>query len=965
MTVLPALLAALLLVTPAQAIQAAPASAAEQERPEGGTPLTVAVTPEPDGGQVSLEATLFLPPEGTAGADDDGRYAAVMLAHGFGGSQDDLFAQARELAAEGFVVLTWTARGFGGSGGRIHLNAPDYEVDDVSRLLDLLAARPEVRLDAAGDPRVGIAGGSYGGAIALLAAGSDDRVDALVPAITWHDLAQSLVPQSVVGSTAGDAAPQSPAAVDPVATAGVFKKRWASLFFASGLGSSQGGDAEAAAEGGSCGRFDPTVCRAFLRAATTGVADEATLELLRASSPAAVLDRVEAPTLLVQGAQDSLFGLDQADATARALAAAGTPVAVRWIDGGHDAAADTSFAEDLLDPSLAWFDHYLRGGPDPGAAFDFTLPVTGLDDGPPERRRAGEYPLAATDGAGADIDSAVVEREALDLAGGTQTLVAPPGGEPAALTSLPGTGPLLQATGRAGAGYPLAALPGESAVFESQALAEPFTVVGSPRVRLAVTSSVADAVLFASLWVVSADGTATLPRQLVAPMRLEGLTPGEPREVEVALPASAYRVQEGQRLRLVVSTTDAAYALPADPRLYRVGLADGAPDALVLPSVPSERVEAAGRLVPPALLGVVAALLLLALVSALVARRRRRAPVPAPGLEDVPLVVEGLVKAYRNGFRAVDGVSWRAERGQVVGLLGPNGAGKTTTMRMLVGLIRADAGTVHVHGEPVVAGSPVLRRVGALIEGPGFLPHLSGRENLHAYWAATGRPEHEAGFEEALEVADLGVAVEKPVRSYSQGMRQRLGIAQAMLGRPEVLLLDEPTNGLDPPQIRAMRGVLARYAAAGRTVVVSSHLLAEVEQTCSHVVVMHRGRVVLTGEVAELLEGSQTTLIGVEGGREEALRAALLLGALEGSDRLEEVDVDPDGRVRVRGRVPRPRLVTALVGGRVAVSSVDGRRHLEEVFMGLVGEDRPAQVADVGQPDSQPTSRSEKPGGAR
>lgn len=955
-------LAATLLVTPAPASQA---SQADQAAPEGGTPLSVAVTPEPDGEPVDLEVTLFLPPEGTAGADDDGRYAAVLLAHGFGGSQDDLVEQAGDLAQEGFVVLTWTARGFGGSGGRIHLNAPDYEVDDVSRLLDLLAARPEVSLDAVGDPRVGIAGGSYGGAIALLAAGSDDRVDALVPAITWHDLAQSLVPQSVVD----DADPTSPAAVDPVPATGVFKKRWASLFFASGLGAAGdgGGDPGEAAgsEGGSCGRFDPTVCRAFLRAATTGVADDATLELLRASSPASVIDRVDAPTLLVQGAQDSLFGLDQADATARALAAAGTPVAVRWIDGGHDAVADTSFAADLVDPALAWFDHYLRGGPDPGTAFDFTLPVTGLDDGPPERRRAGAYPLAATDD---PAGGAVLDREALDLAGGTQTLVAPPGGEPAALTSLPGTGPLLPTAGRAGAGYLLAALPGESAVFESEALEEPYTVVGSPRVRLAVTASVADAVLFASLWVVSADGTATLPRQLVAPMRLEGLTPGEPREVEVALPASAYRVQEGQRLRLVVSTTDAAYALPAEPRLYRVGLADGAPDALVLPTVPSERVEAAGRLVPPALLGVVAALLLLALVSALVARRRRRAPAPAPELEDVPLVVDGLVKAYRNGFRAVDGVSWRAERGQVVGLLGPNGAGKTTTMRMLVGLIRADAGTVHVHGEPVVAGSPVLRRVGALIEGPGFLPHLSGRENLHAYWAATGRPEHEAGFEEALEVADLGVAVEKPVRSYSQGMRQRLGIAQAMLGRPEVLLLDEPTNGLDPPQIRAMRGVLARYAAAGRTVVVSSHLLAEVEQTCSHVVVMHRGRVVLAGEVAELLEGSQTTLIGVEGGREEALRAALLLGALEGSDRIEEVDVDPDGRVRVHGRVPRPRLVTALVGGGVAVSSVDGRRHLEEVFMGLVGEDRPAQVADVGQPDrseGRPEGWSEKAGGRR
>jgi len=175
-----------------------------------------------------------------------------------------------------------------------------------------------------------------------------------------------------------------------------------------------------------------------------------------------------------------------------------------------------------------------------------------------------------------------------------------------------------------------------------------------------------------------------------------------------------------------------------------------------------------------------------------------------------------------------------------------------------MGLIRSDAGTVHVLGRPVYAGAPVLGRVGALVEGPGFLPHLTGLENLRAYWAATGRPIEEAFLEEALDIAALGDAVDRPVKAYSQGMRQRLGIAQAMLGMPEVLILDEPTNGLDPPQIAAMRPMLARYAAGGRTVVVSSHLLAEVEMTCSHVVVMHAGKVLAAGSVAE---------VGVEQGR--------------------------------------------------------------------------------------------------
>ena len=135
------------------------------------------------------------------------------------------------------------------------------------------------------------------------------------------------------------------------------------------------------------------------------------------------------------------------------------------------------------------------------------------------------------------------------------------------------------------------------------------------------------------------------------------------------------------------------------------------------------------------------------------------------------------------------------------------------------------------------------------------MPHLSGRENLRLYWKASGREQQDPNLDYVLEIAGLGTAIDRKVRTYSQGMRQRLGIAQAMLGMPDVLVLDEPTNGLDPPQIREMRQVLQDYAATGRTVVVSSHLLSEVEQTCSHVVVMHRGTLIVQGTVAELLAG--------------------------------------------------------------------------------------------------------------
>jgi ABC-2 type transport system ATP-binding protein len=280
-------------------------------------------------------------------------------------------------------------------------------------------------------------------------------------------------------------------------------------------------------------------------------------------------------------------------------------------------------------------------------------------------------------------------------------------------------------------------------------------------------------------------------------------------------------------------------------------------------------------------------------------RRRRRRAVDAE-LTTVPVVIEGLVKEYGDGYRAVDGVSFRVEGGQVVGLLGPNGAGKTTALRVLMGLIRPTAGTVRLFGELVEAGAPVLAKVGTFIEGPGLLPHLSGRDNLRLFWAATGRPPADARFDTALEIAGLGSSVERPVKTYSQGMRQRLAIAQAMLGLPELLVLDEPTNGLDPPQIAEMREVLRRYATTGRTVVISSHLLAEVEQTCTHVVVMHKGKLVAAGSVEEIV----------------------------GSGRTQLAVADPE----------EARHILAAAG--VTSQVMPAQRSLEEVFLRMVGADQ-------------------------
>ena len=424
-----------------------------------------------------------------------------------------------------------------------------------------------------------------------------------------------------------------------------------------------------------------------------------------------------------------------------------------------------------------------------------------------------------------------------------QQVVAPAGGIPAAISALPGLGSAASLLARP--------VPGQFAAFPSAPLTAPLAIVGSSRVRVTISSPqpVSDVVLFASLRLVTPAGIETLPEGLVAPIRLANIGP-TPTTVTVDLPAIYSTAEPGDVLRVEFATTDFAYRAPERPALYTIALADPSVSVATASLQPLTASTPAWWWTAGAA-GVVLLLLLLLAVR----RPRRHQGDVREDLRDVPVAVEGLVKEFAHGLRAVDGISYRIPRGEVIGLLGPNGAGKTTTMRMVLGLILPTAGDVFVFGTRVTPGDPVLARVGALVEGPGFLPHLTGRQNLDLYWQACGRSDTDPNLEEILAIANLGTAIDRTVRTYSQGMRQRLGVAQAMLGMPDLLVLDEPTNGLDPQQIREMRDVVQRYAATGRTVIVSSHLLSEVEQTCSHVVVMHRGRLVVQGDTATLLAG--------------------------------------------------------------------------------------------------------------
>ncbi|WP_199043973.1 ABC transporter ATP-binding protein [Glycomyces salinus] len=285
-----------------------------------------------------------------------------------------------------------------------------------------------------------------------------------------------------------------------------------------------------------------------------------------------------------------------------------------------------------------------------------------------------------------------------------------------------------------------------------------------------------------------------------------------------------------------------------------------------------------------------------------------------------------LTKRYGEHI-AVDQVSLSVRRGEVYGFLGPNGAGKTTTLRMLLGLVKPSGGSALVHG--MVPGSPdSLRRTGSLVEGPGFFPYLSGLENLRviAQYRGLGRGE----AEEALERVELASRGKDRFRTYSLGMKQRLGVAAALMGRPDLLVLDEPTNGLDPAGMASMRRLIQDLSEDGQTVLLSSHLLAEVQQFCHRVGVVVGGRLAYEGTVSDL-RGARMLKVHAEP-IEKAVQ--VLTGTATGEVELTD---DEDGRTVLAADadgIDVPTLVRGLVASDIDVHSVSvSERSLEDVFL--------------------------------
>jgi ABC-type multidrug transport system ATPase subunit len=288
---------------------------------------------------------------------------------------------------------------------------------------------------------------------------------------------------------------------------------------------------------------------------------------------------------------------------------------------------------------------------------------------------------------------------------------------------------------------------------------------------------------------------------------------------------------------------------------------------------------------------------------------------------DYVVQTHDLTKRYGDRL-AVDRVSLTVRRGEVYGFLGPNGAGKTTTLRMVLGLIRPTAGSSLVLGEPA-GTSEVTARVGALVEGPGFYPYLGGRDNLRVMARYRGLPE--SAVDEALERVGLAERGGDKFKSYSLGMKQRLGVASALMGEPDLVVLDEPTNGLDPAGMVEMRRLIVDLVRGGQTVLLSSHLLDEVQEICDRVGVISEGVLVKEATVSELRGAASLTVRGLPIDR--ALAVAMGVAGDDGvrveGERLV-VDLDADRA---------PELVRELVAGGVHVHEVRSvERNLEEVF---------------------------------
>ncbi len=316
----------------------------------------------------------------------------------------------------------------------------------------------------------------------------------------------------------------------------------------------------------------------------------------------------------------------------------------------------------------------------------------------------------------------------------------------------------------------------------------------------------------------------------------------------------------------------------------------------------------------------------------------------SPQVNDIPIIsTSRLTKVFGN-LVAVNDLHLEVMRGDVFGFLGPNGSGKTTTIRMLLGLIRPTAGRAILFGMDNATQLPtILQRIGAIVETPVFYPYLSGLDNLRTIAAAAGMVSGGRNDEriiEVLEIVDLRLHEKLAYRKYSLGMKQRLGIAAALLNDPELVMLDEPTNGLDPVGVIEIRRLIQRLAGLGKTIFLSSHILYEVQQVCNRVAILQRGNIVKQGSVGELLRQSEQIEVRLDKDEETHYAVSLLQQAQErGASWLREIQMQPDRQGRLSLLINAPISHSAEINALLAhnqlfASSIHPREgNLEELFL--------------------------------
>jgi ABC-2 type transport system ATP-binding protein len=564
---------------------ALPATASAQGYSVRTLHFIVTVGPAGQTQQCNIVGDLYRPNDATAAHPDP----AVLTTNGFGGSKDDQATMAQELASEGYVVLSYSGLGFGGSGCPIELDDPDWDGKAASQLITFLGGGSEatdgttvdyVVHDAvahdgqhhAFDPRVGMIGGSYGGEVQFAAADDDPRLDTIVPIITWNDLTYSLAPNNA------DLPATVPSDTVTAGEPGSAKYIWLNAFF--GEGSAADGlqqlsnDPKADLTG--CPNFNSQVCAAAIETDGTGAAPDSAIALLRHASVESYMSSIRIPTLLAQGENDTLFQLHEATATYEALRRQGTPVKMIWQSWGHSHSApaagelgDTSGGYAFVDSAghstyegetiQQWFDHYLKNSPAaPSLDFSFFRPwVTYTGNAVQAYGRAPSYPVGRVQTYDLSGTSALVRPPAA-VQSGQSTFVTPAAGAP---TSYSEISAVEQNTEPGGPPYDT---PGSFAEYETAPLTQNTDVIGLPTVSVDVSAPVqganpfgpaGDLVLFFKLYDLSPSGAITLPDKLIAPVRI----PAGGGTIRVDLPGIVHRFATGDRIALVVAGGDQAY----------------------------------------------------------------------------------------------------------------------------------------------------------------------------------------------------------------------------------------------------------------------------------------------------------------------------------------------------------------------------------------------------------------------